>query len=216
MSNSPVNPETTPTHDTLALASSSVLADGAEAVSAVPTSPRKKRPVKSITGVLVLAVVTSYWYWPRPEVDAELRQRRIDESQAEVVAPVDSMSPEDRAFATKVIGTWFQEEYGKKTLTIMPDGKGLMLMEPSALFAMAFGSRVEATMYWSIKDGYIDYGINSGTPADKIEMAKKSFGDFWHEKIVQLDDDTLILIEIDNDRSAWKRLPDQPTSEDNP
>ena len=211
-----MNPETTTTRDTPAVASSAVRTDGAVTVSAVPTSPRKKRPVKSITGALVLAIVTPYWFWPRPEVDVELRQQRIDESKAEVVAPVDSMSPEDRGFATKVIGTWIQEEYGKKTLTIMPDGKGLMLMEPSALFAVAFGSRVEATLYWSIKDGYIDYGINGGTPADKIEMAKRSFGDFWHEKIVQLDDDTLVLIEIDDDRSVWKRIPNPATANGNP
>jgi hypothetical protein len=165
-------------------------------------------------GVAVLAASAVWWYWPLPKVDEELRDKR--RAQSEGAAPIDPMTAQDQEYSKKIIGTWFQKKHGKKTLIIMPDGKAKMIMEPNAFYALVFGKRIDATMYWSVKDGYIDYGINGGTPPDKIEQAKKLIGDFWHEKIVTLDEKTIVLIEEDDDISTWIRIDDIPAEQDMP
>ena len=163
-----------------------------------------------VLGTILVGSIVVYWNWPSPVVDVELRKQRIAESKGAV--EVDPATARDKALAEKLIGTWFQVEYGTKTLTILPDGKAKMVMIPNAFIALTFGPRIDADMYWTVKDGHIDYGINGGTPADKLELAKNSFGDFWHEKIITLTDKSLLLIEEDDDESRWKRLPDEPAS----
>jgi hypothetical protein len=174
--------------------------------AAKPKKSIIKRVVLLVLGAMALGAALAIAYWPRPVVDVELRDKRI--AQAQGAAPVDPMTVQDALYTKQVVGTWFQKKHGTRTLIIMPGGKARMIMEPSPLYALAFGKRIDATMYWSVKDGYIDYGVNGGTPADKIEQAKDLIGDFWHEKIVSIDEKTIVVVEADNDVSTWTRIAD--------
>ncbi len=108
----------------------------------------------------------------------------------------------------KLVGVWTQNKFGNRTLTIAGDGTGLMTMEPEAIYAVLYGSKLTFKMYWSVKDGFINYGYRSGTPTDKVRMAAETIGDHWIEKIIELTDNRLVLLEADGTtKSIWDRKP---------
>jgi len=106
-----------------------------------------------------------------------------------------------------LIGTWQQEFYGTRTLTVLPEGTGRMLIRPSGIWASLFGDQIQLDMFWKLDGDRIDYGYSGGRPADKVEAARKSWGDRWLEKIETLSDEVLVLLAADGTtRSVWKRV----------
>lgn len=104
-------------------------------------------------------------------------------------------------------GTWRQEFFGERLLTINDDGTGRMLILPNSFWSSFFGDRIELRMYWTLEKDRIDYGYSGGTPAEKVESARKSWGDHWNEQIVELTEDRLVLLNADGKtRSAWQRV----------
>lgn len=124
--------------------------------------------------------------------------------------PVEPVDPETARLSKLVVGNWQQEFYGKRTLTVKADGTATMTILPSGVFALGFGSKIDLTMFWSVKDGHLDYGVNGGTPADKVKLAAKTWGDHWVEKIVTLDENKLDLLSEDgSSHSIWERIPSE-------
>jgi len=114
---------------------------------------------------------------------------------------------EEIARITKLLaGTWTRESYGNRQLTIREDGTASMVIKPSTVYALVFGDRIDIEVKWELQDGYVDYKVTSATPAEKFEMAKKTWGDHWHEKINKLDEDTLILLGEEGDEYEWTRV----------
>lgn len=108
---------------------------------------------------------------------------------------------------TKLLaGTWTRESYGNRRLTIREDGTASMVIKPSTVYALVFGDRIDIEVKWELQDGYVDYKVTSATPAEKFEMAKKAWGDHWHEKINKLDENTLILLGEEGDEYEWTRV----------
>lgn len=118
---------------------------------------------------------------------------------------VESKDPEtERLF----VGVWRQERHGERTLTMKSDGTATMTIIPGGFYSLAFGKRIDLTMFWSMKDGHLDYGINGGTPPEKVKMAIKLYGDHWVEKIVELDETKLNLFSArSKTHSIWERVP---------
>jgi hypothetical protein len=117
------------------------------------------------------------------------------------------LSPEDEERARLIVGVWEQERFGKRQMTIKPDGTATMIMRPSGVWATMFGERIDLEMYWSIRDGHIDYGVSGGTPAQQTEMARKMWGDHWVEKIQKLSADEMVLLDQSTSApSGWKRV----------
>ena len=81
-----------------------------------------------------------------------------------------------------------------------------MVIKPSTVYALVFGSRLDIEVKWELQDGHVDYKVTSATPAEKFEMAKKTWGDHWHEKIQKLDEKTLILLGEEGDEYLWTRV----------
>ncbi len=112
----------------------------------------------------------------------------------------------DERLQELILGTWQQSYYGKRLLTVLPDGKAMMVIRPDSVWAFAFGQQIDLDMFWKIENGRIDYGYNSGTPKDKVELAAKTWGDHWDEKILELTDTRLVLLGEDGvTRSEWDR-----------
>lgn len=137
-----------------------------------------------------------------PSVQANLPS---NETKTEIANPAPSSSAADSA-AQKIIGTWEQERYGRRLLTLLPEGKARMVIEPAGRWSFIFGKRIEIEMYWSIKDDRIRYGMTSGTPADKYALAVASWGDHWDEALTKLTDTELIVAADDGVISEWKRV----------
>ncbi len=122
------------------------------------------------------------------------------------VPPADSGQQRERLF----LGSWEQERFGHRSLTILPEGKAKMVIEPSGAWTFAFGRRLEAQMYWAINGNRIVYGMTSGTPPQKYALAVKTWGDHWNEEITLLTESDLIITSDDGTVSYWKRSQPEP------
>jgi hypothetical protein len=124
------------------------------------------------------------------------------------VADMDSNSAanRDERLRQLILGSWQQSYYGTRLLTVLPDGKARMVIRPDSVWAFAFGQQIDLDMFWTIRNGRIDYGYKGGTPADKVTLAAKTWGDRWDEQILELTDSRLVLLcEDGKTRSEWNR-----------
>jgi hypothetical protein len=122
-----------------------------------------------------------------------------------------ALNPAEERLKRLIVGTWRQNYFGERTLSVTADGAAAMAIVPDSVWAFAFGPRIDLAMFWSIKDGHLDYGVNGGTPADKVKMASTTWGDHWVEKIILLDETKLDLLSVDGvTHSIWERLPVKP------
>jgi hypothetical protein len=143
---------------------------------------------------------------------------KIPDEPTEIVepeeAPVEPVDPETARPSKLIVGSWRQDYYGERTLTVKADGTATMTILPSGVFAFGFGPKIDLTMFWSVKDGHLDYGVNGGTPDDKVKLAAKTWGDHWVEKIISLDESKLDLLSVDgSSHSIWERVPSDELSE---
>jgi hypothetical protein len=133
------------------------------------------------------------------------------------VTPTDAtsdheLSPEDAERARLIVGVWEQERFGKRQMTVKSDGTATMIMRPSGVWSTMFGERIDLEMYWSIRNGHIDYGVSGGTPAQQTETARKMWGDHWVEKIEKLSSDEMVLLDQSTSApSGWKRVVEKVT-----
>ena len=124
--------------------------------------------------------------------------------------PPERIDPETSRLSKLIVGSWKQDFYGERTLTVKADGKATMTILPSGVFAIGFGSKIDLTMFWSVKAGHLDYGVSGGTPADKVKLAASTWGDHWVEKIIELTETELDLLSVDgSSHSIWERVPDE-------
>lgn len=159
--------------------SSTITIPGGESVVSQPANPDKESSSESLVEIV-----------------------EPDETPAE---PVDS---ETARLSELIVGNWQQEFYGKRTLTVKADGTATMTILPSGVFALGFGPKIDLTMFWSVKDGHLDYGVSGGVPEDKVKLAAKTWGDHWVEQIVTLDENKLDLLSEDgSSHSIWERVP---------
>jgi hypothetical protein len=146
-----------------------------------------------------------------------------DTTPAEVIAsPGQSDGPKEPAADAEaartvklLLGSWTRESYGTRTLTIREDGTAKMVIKPSSVYSFIFGSVINIDVKWELQDGHVDYKVTGGTPADKVKLAKDTWGDHWHEKIDKLDGTTLILVGKEGDKYEWTRIEDpEPSADD--
>lgn len=118
----------------------------------------------------------------------------------------DDSDTADAELRKRIVGAWQQRFYGTRLLTVLPDGTATMVIRPDSVWAFAFGEQITLDMFWKIRKGRIDYGIRSGSPPDKVEIARKTWGDRWDEQILELTDDRLVLLAEDGKtQSVWTR-----------
>ncbi len=118
-------------------------------------------------------------------------------------------NPEVARTIKLLVGSWIRESYGTRTLIINADGTAKMIIKPSSVYSFVFGSVINVEVKWELQDGHVDYKVTGGTPTDKVDLAKKTWGDHWHEKIDKLDEKTLVLLGEEGDKYEWTRV-EQP------
>ncbi|MBI1310472.1 hypothetical protein GC176_04125 [bacterium] len=121
-------------------------------------------------------------------------------------AQTDVATAGDEQLRRMIIGSWQQSYYGKRVLTVLPDGKAKMVIRPDSVWTFAFGEQIDLDMFWTIENGRIDYGYSGGSPKEKVELAAKTWGDRWEETILELTNSRLVLLcEDGQTRSEWAR-----------
>jgi hypothetical protein len=137
-----------------------------------------------------------------PTHQPEPQARAANSADAAVSQPSD----EDADYRTLAVGTWQDEYKGKRTMQLLPDGTGTMVVELSGLTARLFASRLEFDMVWSIENGRMKKQTLGGRPVGKVKAILSMMGDRVDEPILELSDDRLLLLDADGKtRYDWRR-----------
>jgi len=181
------------------------------ALWSVLSTPEEPEPSSSKNTATQPAQVTV----TEPVAEAEAPSETSEVPVTKAAGPDEpQLSSEDVKLARLIVGSWEQERFGTRQLTVNADGTASMIIKPASLYAFAFGSRIDLNMYWTIKDGHLDYGFKDGTPQAKVDLAAKSWGDHWVEKIERVSEAELVLInETDGLPSRWTKAATSTTSE---
>lgn len=120
-----------------------------------------------------------------------------------LAAPADP----DEPLRLGVVGTWTDRFRGKRTMTLKEDGTGVMLVELEGLSAALFAQRLQFEMAWSVEDGRLKKQTIGGEPTDKVNLILKTMGDRVAERIEELTEDRLVLVDQDGTtRYTWTRV----------
>ncbi len=120
--------------------------------------------------------------------------------------PEDASAERDAQLRRLVVGTWEDDYKGHRTMTLNPDGTGIMIVELSGMQATLFASRLEFNMRWSLEDGRLKKKTIGGTPPNRVQLILKTMGDQVDEPILELTESRLLLLDKDGEtRYDWRR-----------
>lgn len=155
---------------------------------------------------------------PRNLNDGESRTEKthpVNEDNGKVADNAPSSESEQAPSETDVkvtrqkkllVGSWSRESYGSRTLTINADGSAQLVIKPNSFYSVVFGDKISAEIAWELQGEFVDYKVTSADPEEKFEIARKAWGDHWHEKILKLDDTKLILLGDNDKKYEWTRV----------
>jgi len=127
------------------------------------------------------------------------------ESSPPEPAPSKPLSQDER-YRQLVVGTWEDDYEGKRTMTLKPDGTGIMIVELSGMKAKLFAARLEFDMVWSLEDGRLKKRTTGGRPEARVNMILKMMGDQVDEPILELSEERLLLLDKDGTTQYdWRR-----------
>ena len=114
---------------------------------------------------------------------------------------------QDRKYREMVIGTWQDDYQGKRTMVVRPDGSATMNVELTGLKAALFASQLMFKMKWSIQNGRMKKQTTGGEPAGKVNLILKTMGDRVDEKILELTNNRLRLLDKNGKTEYdWRRV----------
>jgi hypothetical protein len=106
-----------------------------------------------------------------------------------------------------VLGVWEDDYQGHRTMTLLEDGTGTMVVELSGWRAAMSAARLRFDMEWSVESGRLKKRTVGGEPAAQVQMILKTMGDRVDEPIVELTPDRLVLLDADGKtKYHWRRV----------
>ncbi len=140
-----------------------------------------------------------------PKMTTEARTSTRVEDTTDVGAP--KPGDADVQFRILAEGTWHDEYKGKRTMHLLADGTGTMIVELSGLTARLFASRLEFDMVWSIDSGRMKKQTLGGRPEGKVKAILTMMGDRVDEPILELSEERLLLLDADGKtKYDWRRV----------
>jgi len=174
-----------------------------------PTAHRPLLAPVAVGVVLTLVAVETVGRWtsvrPLPTAPAASSAERDSRS----ITPED-LAPDDR-FRRQVVGAWEDDYQGKRTMILLEDGTGTMLVELSGWRAALSAPRLRFDMVWSVEQGRLKKRTIGGEPEAQVALILKTMGDRVDEPILELTEDRLVLLDRDGaTRYHWRRKPSPP------
>jgi hypothetical protein len=124
----------------------------------------------------------------------------------------DAQNPDER-FRAAIVGKWEDDYRGKRHLTVGDDGAGTMVVEPDGLGRALFADRLSFDLVWSISDGRVTMRMLGGEPESKVNLILKLHGREAVYRILNLDDDQMLLLDPNGQtRYDWRR-PEEAAAE---
>jgi hypothetical protein len=129
-----------------------------------------------------------------------------------LATPTSKPAPdEDVRLGKMVLGVWTDNYKGKRTMTLLEDGTGTMLVELSGLNAI-FASKMRFDMVWSVEKGRLKKRTIGGEPSGRVRMILATMGDRVDEPILELTDKRLLLLDADGEtKYDWRRVEVAPS-----
>ena len=116
---------------------------------------------------------------------------------------------QNEQFRRLVVGTWQDEYQGKRTMTLLDDGTGKMVVELDGLKAKLFAPRLEFDMVWAVDKGRLKKRTLKGEPAVTVQLILKTLGDQVDEPILELTQDRMLSLDKDGKtKYDWRRVRD--------
>lgn len=113
----------------------------------------------------------------------------------------------DKRLRQLIVGSWEQELYGLRKLTVRRNGTATMTVKPDGVWQYLFGERLQLDFKWSIEGRALSFKATGGQPKGKIELVMKMYGSDRCQQILDLTADRLLLEPDEGDSEHdWKRL----------
>lgn len=173
-------------------------------------SPSRVAVLGTLLGVLFLVAGSNSNAPPR---DDAARSSGRGGPAAPATLPEIAAQPEaeDARYRGLAVGTWQDEYKGKRTMHLLADGTGTMIVELSGLTATLFAGRLEFDMVWSIEGGRMQKRTLGGRPEGKVKAILSMMGDRVDEPILELSEERLLLLDADGKtRYDWRRVREEP------
>lgn len=126
-----------------------------------------------------------------------------------VVAPQPEADPDDE-LREKIVGTWKQNNTGVRWLKVRPDGTATMFIDPDWIAKAVIGNGLTVQIEWSIKDGRVLMRSVSGEPSTTFKAVTTLYGSDRNRAIVELSDETFVMLDEDGSLSKWTRVDTHP------
>lgn len=131
------------------------------------------------------------------------RDRSSAAPQIEPV-PTDASDP----LRQQVLGTWYDDYQGKRTMCLDRDGRGTMTVELTGWRATLAAPRLRFDMTWTVEPGLLKLQSVGGEPAAITQAILKTMGDHSNQRILELTESRLLLLDPDGKtRYDWRRTP---------
>jgi hypothetical protein len=183
--------------------------------------PRRRIWPRVVAGGLIIAVGAAVVAWWNPalvvsvvrlvrgdDTDPGERQAVLEKIEAQERAPAANPVDRDAEYRRKMLGSWTQSrDDAERELYLYADGKALQVILPKGFLATSYlGDRVELDVKWTVENGRAIFESVGGRPADMAERINQMFGTYRNRRIVEINDDHILLFdEKDNSPSEWKR-----------
>lgn len=133
-------------------------------------------------------------------------------SGVEEPLPTESEEEKRRRLLT---GVWQDDYQGKRRMTLNEDGTGTMVVELTGVKATLFASRLQFEMQWSLNGDMLVKKTVGGEPARKVDLILKMMGDTAEDRILEITDERLMLLDKDGQTEYdWRRVPREKPGED--
>lgn len=118
-----------------------------------------------------------------------------------------SDTKDDVLYRKRVVGTWEDDFQGHRTMTIREDGSATMVVELRGWKAALYASKLRFDMVWSIEKGRLKKQTTGGEPSGRVKAILQMMGDRVDEKILELTEDRMRLLDGDGKRQYdWRRI----------
>src|SRR5689334_6026192 len=98
-------------------------------------------------------------------------------------------------------------------MTLNEDGTGTMVVELTRVQASLFASRLQFDMQGSLTGDKLIKTTVGGEPAKKVNLILKMMGDTAEDRILEISDDRLLLLDKNGKTEYdWKRVPQEKSS----
>ncbi len=142
------------------------------------------------------------------ETDADIAKLKAAAKQAQTAHGEDP-AEKDKKLCAAIIGEWEMPEDGIYRLSLKPDNTGTLVYLPNSKFKilLAWTSRLEIQIKWSLENGHVDMWSLSGKPQRAFKIAIADRGKQKYYRINELTAETMILHEIKKNKTDhWKRI----------